>query len=305
MYNRRTFLKTGAIFSLGALAPSILYAHPERNKLHNLTILYTNDWHSRIDPFPANDPKYPNLGGAERRSRLINEIRKTKKNLLLLDAGDIFQGTPYFNFYGGELEYKLMSEMGYDAVTLGNHDFDNGIEGLIKQMPHAKFPFICSNYDLKDSDLKNKVLPWKIFKKGPIKVGVFGLGIELNGLVPKMNYQGIVYNDPIQSAETTSDFLKNNQRCNLVVCLSHLGYSYNNDKASDRIVAATTKNIDLIIGGHTHTFLDEPEIITNQKGKQVLVTQMGWAGIKLGRLDYEFKEKNSNLVVALVRNENF
>ena len=304
MQNRRNFLKYGALFSVGAAIPSISLAGIHGDFEEKLCILHTNDWHSRIDPFPVSDPKFPGRGGAARRAALINNIRKTEKQTLLLDAGDIFQGTPYFNFYGGELEFKLMSEMGYDAATLGNHDFDNAVEGLIKQLPFAKFPFINSNYDFTDSDLKGKVLPYKVIKKGALKIGIFGLGIELDGLVPKGNYQGIIYNDPIEHANKTSEILKMDKRCDLVICLSHLGYRYESKKISDRVVAANTKYIDLIIGGHTHTFLDEPELIPNQNAKTTLVTQMGWAGLKLGRLDYVFKEKKGNLVVALVKNEN-
>ena len=121
------------------------------------------------------------------RAGLINSIREKEDHVLLLDAGDIFQGTPYFNFYGGELEFKLMSTMKYDAATLGNHDFDNGLIGLKKQLPFAKFPFLIANYDFSKTILKDKFNPYKIFNKGGIKIGVFGIGIELEGLVPK-NY---------------------------------------------------------------------------------------------------------------------
>ena len=165
MANRREFIK--GVFGGMALAglsslPLELFARAEMTKL---TILHTNDVHSRIDPFPANDPKYPNMGGVARRAALIKKIRATEKNVLLLDAGDIFQGTPYFNLYGGELEFKLMSEMGYDASTLGNHDFDNGIDGLVKQMPNMNFPFLNSNYYFKDTLLENKIQEYKIFRK--------------------------------------------------------------------------------------------------------------------------------------------
>lgn len=270
-----------------------------------LSVLHTNDWHSRIDPFPDNDPKYPGMGGAARRAAYIDMVRKSEKQVLLLDAGDIFQGTPYFNFYEGSLEYKLMSQMAYDAATFGNHDFDNGIEGLLKQWKHKGFPFICSNYDFNDSGLNGKVLSHKVFKKGDLKIGIFGLGIELDGLVPKNNFEGVVYQEPIKIANEMAARLKHDYKCNLVVCLSHLGYKYEHNKVSDRVIAAETEHIDLIIGGHTHTFLDQPESILNKSGKITRVTQMGWAGIKIGRITYEFKEKKGNLVVMLVENENF
>jgi len=288
MADRREFIK--GIFGGIALAglsslPIDLFAKEDMTRL---TILHTNDVHSRIDPFPPNDPKYPNMGGVARRAALIKKIRSTEKNVLLLDAGDIFQGTPYFNLYGGELEFKLMSEMGYDASTLGNHDFDNGIDGLVKQMPNMNFPFLNANYSFKDTLLENKVNEYKIFRRGNLQIGVFGIGIELRGLVDPKLTGNILYNDPLVNANRISTLLKNEEKCDLVICLSHLGYKYNDKKVSDSVLAKESSNIDLIIGGHTHTFLDEPTLINNKDGKEVLIAQVGWAGIKLGRIDYYF-----------------
>ena len=291
MADRREFIK--GIFGGIALAglsslPIDLFAKEDMTRL---TILHTNDVHSRIDPFPPNDPKYPNMGGVARRAALIKKIRSTEKNVLLLDAGDIFQGTPYFNLYGGELEFKLMSEMGYDASTLGNHDFDNGIDGLVKQMPNMNFPFLNANYSFNDTLLENKVNEYKIFRRGNLQIGVFGIGIELRGLVDPKLTGNILYNDPLVNANRISTLLKNEEKCDLVICLSHLGFKYNDKKVSDSILAKESSNIDLIIGGHTHTFLDEPTRIINNNGKEVLVAQVGWAGIKLGRIDYYFDSK--------------
>ena len=173
-----------------------------------ITILHTNDVHSHIDPFPADHPRNANMGGAARRAALIESIRKEEANVLLLDAGDIFQGTPYFNYYGGELEFKLMSMMHYDLATMGNHDFDNGIEGFYAQLPHAKFEFVSANYDFKNTMLNDIVKPYKIFKKGGLKIGVFGLGIELDGLVDKKMYKETVYNDPVEIAQDMASILK-------------------------------------------------------------------------------------------------
>ena len=293
MTNRRVFIKT--VFGSMALAglsslPLDLLA---KNELTKLTILHTNDVHSRIDPFPENDPKYPGMGGVARRSAIIKKIRAQEKNVLLLDAGDVFQGTPYFNLYGGELEFKFMSEMGYDASTLGNHDFDNGIEGLVKQMPHMNFPFLNANYTFSNTLLENKVSEYKIFNKGGLKIGVFGIGIELHGLVDPKLTGNIIYNDPIIHAKRVSYHLKKNEKCDLIICLSHLGYKYSDKKVSDVVLASETDYIDLIIGGHTHTFLDEPSQLMNKSNKEVLVAQVGWAGIKLGRIDYYFDHKKS------------
>ena len=270
-----------------------------------ITILHTNDVHSHIDPFPADHPRNANMGGAARRAALIESIRKEEANVLLLDAGDIFQGTPYFNYYGGELEFKLMSMMHYDLATMGNHDFDNGIEGFYAQLPHAKFEFVSANYDFKNTMLNDIVKPYKIFKKGGLKIGVFGLGIELDGLVDKKMYKETVYNDPVEIAQDVARILKEEQKCNLVICLSHLGYKYRNDpnKISDVELAKKTKNIDLIIGGHTHTFLDKPTIEKNSEDKDVLINQVGCYGINLGRIDFylsnenEMKNQGKNIIV--------
>lgn len=253
-----------------------------------ITILHTNDVHSHIDPFPVDHPRNPNMGGAARRAAIIENIRKEEEHVLLLDAGDIFQGTPYFNFYGGELEFKLMSMMQYDLATIGNHDFDNGIDGLYAQLPHAKFEFVSANYDFKNTVLDSHVKPYKIFNKGGIKIGVFGLGIELEGLVDKKAYKETVYHNPIEVAQDMARILKHNKKCDLVICLSHLGFSYKNEpnKVSDLDLAKKTKNIDLIIGGHTHTFLEKPVIQKNSEGKEVMINQVGCYGINLGRVDF-------------------
>lgn len=288
MSSRRDFIRTlaGSAALIGFTGiPSDVWAKREVVKL---TILHTNDVHSRIDPFPDNDPKYPGMAGVARRSALIRKIRSEEKNVLLLDSGDIFQGTPYFNLYGGELELSLMSEMGYDAATIGNHDFDNGMDGLLKQMPNAKFSFVNINYDFSDTPLNGKIIPYKIFKKGGLNIGVFGLGIELQGLVDAKLYGNTRYSDPVSNANTTARLLKQEMNCQLVICLSHLGYKYNEKKISDEILAQQTSNIDLILGGHTHTFLDEPVRYRNSEKKEVLVAQVGWAGIRLGRIDYYF-----------------
>ncbi len=261
-----------------------------------LTILHTNDVHSYIDPFPADHPKNPNKGGVARRASLIESIRKENPNVLLLDAGDIFQGTPYFNYYGGELEFKLMSMMRYDAATIGNHDFDNGVEGIRAQMPHATFEFISANYDFKNTVMDGFVKPYKIFDKDGIKVGIFGLGIELEGLVDKRMYSETVYNDPVETAQDMVRILKKEKKCDVIICLSHLGYKYKEDesKICDLKLAALTQDIDLIIGGHTHTFLDKPTIAKNSVGKEVLVNQVGCYGINLGRIDFYFDNNRQN-----------
>ncbi len=257
-----------------------------------ITILHTNDVHSHIDPFGPNDGRNANKGGVARRAALVKAIREENPHTLLFDAGDIFQGTPYFNYYGGELEFKLMSMLEYDAATIGNHDFDNGIDGLYAQLPHAKFDFLSANYDFKNTVLNTHVNPYKIFNINGLKVGVFGLGIELEGLVIKELYKETNYLDPIEITQDMSRILKEDEHCDLVVCLSHLGYYYRNvpDKISDLNLAKATANIDLIIGGHTHTFLPKPTIEKNAEQKNVLVNQVGCYGLYLGKIDFYFTD---------------
>ncbi|MDO8999343.1 MAG: metallophosphatase [Bacteroidota bacterium] len=303
--NRRDFLKytlgsAAAVYGLNSHAQSELLLEKGLTKL---TILYTNDQHSRIEPFPENDTKYPGEAGFAKRASLIEKIKSENKNVLLLDAGDIFQGTPYFNYYHGEIEYKLMSLMGYDAVTFGNHDFDLGCENIVKQMPHASFDFINCNYRFDDTPLsKNKkITPYKTYKKGHLKIGVLGIGIDLENLVDIKYTKGIIYNDPISCANKIADVLKNDEKCDYIICLSHLGFKYDTNKISDVTFAEKTKNINLIIGGHTHTFLDKPHSILNSENKEVQITQVGWAGIWLGQIEVFFSSYNKK---SLQNNKN-
>jgi len=258
---------------------------------YQLTVLHTNDVHSRIEPFPMDGGSNQGLGGVAARAEIIEKIRREEEHVLLLDAGDIFQGTPYFNFYKGEPEIKAMSSMGYEATTIGNHDFDGGLENLATQLTnHAKFPMLVSNYDFTGTPMEYKHEPYKIFKKGKIKIGVFGLGIEMAGLISENLSAGTKYFDPITKGNEMAYKLKKEKNCDLIICLSHLGYQYSDNKVSDKRLANETENIDLIIGGHTHTFLDAPIVFKNKKGDDVIVNQVGWAGINLGRLDFNFSK---------------
>ncbi|MGI4871941.1 MAG: bifunctional metallophosphatase/5'-nucleotidase [Janthinobacterium lividum] len=289
MTSRRNFLQKTALGTagLGLLGPSLVAeaaSGPAR-----LTILHTNDMHSRIEPFPDNAPQWAGLGGMARREALIDSIRRQEPNVLLLDAGDIWQGTPYFNFFQGELEYTLMSRMKYDAATFGNHDFDNGLEGLQKQLPKAGFPFIIANYDFSGTPLAGRFQPYKVFEKAGARIGVFGIGIELQGLVADKNFGATKYLDAVAVARAQVQQLREHEHCDMVVCLSHLGYKYDDEKLDDRKLAAQVGGIDLIIGGHTHTFMPAPEPITGPGGHVTLINQVGWSGINLGRIDYEMR----------------
>ncbi len=292
-WTRRKFIRGSLSLTAFTSMPGWLKAFENETGHKTLTILHTNDWHSRIDPFPDNDPKYPGQGGAARRAALISKIRDEQSNVLLLDAGDIFQGTPYFNFYGGEPEFKLMSAMGYEAATLGNHDFDNGIDGLVNKLPFANFPFVNCNYSVKDTALEGKLKKSIILHKNGLKIGILGVGIDLTGLVPDANWKGIQYHNPIIAADNEARYLKLDEHCDMVICLSHLGYQYDTFKPSDLMLASNTKHIDIILGGHTHTFLEKPVTIMNAIGNFVTINQVGWAGLRLGRLDYLFSSINN------------
>jgi len=292
--SRRRFLQNVSLgtLALGAGLPLTSWKNDDI-----LTILHTNDMHSQVDPFPKDHPKFPGSGGFARIAEKVDEIRKVRPNVLLLDAGDIFQGTPYFNFFKGELELKLMSEMGGDASTFGNHEFDNGIHELAKQISKASFPFINCNYDLSETPLNELHKKYIILNKGGKKIGITGVGIQLYGLADPENMKLLKYHDPVSSADKVAKHLKEEQNCDLVICLSNLGYKYKYDKVSDLVMAGETKHIDLIIGGHTHTFMKQPDIIKNKHGKQVIVHQAGWGGLRLGVLQLRLAKGKEPVLV--------
>ena len=268
------------------------------SKNKKISILHTNDMHSRIEPFPKDGGRWANQGGMTKLASLVSKVRTEQENLLLLDAGDVFQGTPYFNFFGGELEFKLMSKMGYNASTLGNHEFDNGLFGFYEQLPHAKFPHICSNYNFSNTLLKGSTLPYKIFRKSGLRIGVFGIGIELKGLVAAKNFEGIKYEDPIGVSQEMVQELRS-KKADLIICLSHLGYSYRSEKIDDLKLAAAVSEINLIIGGHTHTFLEKPTLLKNIEGHQTIVHQVGTGALRLGKVDFVFGTENQIIQASI------
>ncbi|NGM66985.1 bifunctional metallophosphatase/5'-nucleotidase [Sphingobacterium sp. SGR-19] len=288
--NRRSFIRQsltlGAMATFGAFPIQAVTA----SKTKRLTILHTNDVHSRIDPFPMDGSRNQGLGGVARRSTLIDKIRRTEKNVLLVDSGDMFQGTPYFNMFGGKLELELMSKLGYEAGTFGNHEFDNGMESLAEQLHYANFPFLTANYDFSGTPLAGHTKEYIIIEKGGIRIGLTGVGIDVTGLVDPNNHKGMTYLDPVPVVNRIAKMLKENKKCDLVICLSHLGYKYNDDKIDDLKLAARSRHLDIILGGHTHTFLNEPTRVSDLDGKEVWINQMGFAGIRLGRLDVVFNQ---------------
>ena len=284
--NRRKFIYNSSLASLSVMGLNSCNLNSRNLKI---TILHTNDVHSQIEPFPSNHNKYPNKGGFARRADLFKEIIDLNQNTLIFDAGDIFQGTPYFNFFQGDLELSLMKKMGYSAATIGNHEFDAGLKTLKQNIINNDFQFISSNYDFTNTELEGLIDKYKIYNKGGVKIGVFGLGIELKGLVNPILFKETKYNDPLDVAKDMTSKLKFEKGCDLIICISHLGHQYQIDKISDTKLAKLTSNIDLIIGGHTHTLLKEPLIINNSLGKEVIINQVGSGGVFVGRIDFNFK----------------
>lgn len=300
MSKRRTFLKQ--LFVGGAVSmtgfPRELFASED---LVRLSVVHTNDMHCHFDPFPPTDAEYPGKGGIVRLASVVERYRKENPNMLLLDAGDMFQGTPYFNYFKGDLIAKVMSKMGYDAGTIGNHEFDNGLGDILSALQYASFPLISSNYDFSDTILAGKIRESYVMKKGELKVGFYGLGVELDGLVSKNNYGATRYLDPVETALKMEKRLKKDYSCDLVICLSHLGFSYQHDKVSDMILAPQTQYTDLIVGGHTHSFLEKPSIVKNAAGSLVVVNQAGWAALEIGKIDFIFdRSRKVNGHVAVI-----
>jgi 5'-nucleotidase len=306
MSSRRKFLQQSSLAAASFLvAHPVLYAREAAKGPPKLTILHTNDVHSRLDPFPAEAGANAGKGGVAARAARIAEVRAVEEQVLLLDSGDIFQGTPYFNMFKGEPEIKAMQMMGYDATTMGNHDFDGGLANFADQLSrHARFPVLSCNYDFTRTEMESLYRPYQVFRKGDLRIGVTGVGIELDGLVPDALTGGVKYLDPVRHLNEVAEELKVGKKCDLVICLSHLGDIYTDNKISDEGLAKQSKHVDLILGGHTHRFFEKPKTYMNADGREVIVNQVGWAGIVLGRLDYVFSsakgnklEKNANIAV--------
>ncbi len=297
--SRRKFIGRLIHGSFGlALVPHFSPLGLPAEETTHITVLHTNDLHSHIDPFPADDARNAGLGGAARRATLVKRVRKENPNTLLVDAGDAFQGTPYYNFYRGQADYRVMSAVGYDVVTLGNHDFDGGLDALAQAMKFANFDFVSTDYDFSGTVLRNRVRPFVIKKFGNVKIGIFGLGIAFEGLVMPQNHPGVRYRDPVQAARETVRRLRFQEGALLVICLSHLGFYDRNRESSnrtrpelgDRELAEQVEGIDAIVGGHTHTFMKEPVIVPQPDGRSTLIFQVGFGGINVGRLDFFIRQ---------------
>ena len=296
MINRRTFLTTSAAFGVTVAGfPRELLKASAADTV--ISILHTNDTHSQIDPLPANDAN-AGKGGVARRATLVKRVRKENPNTLLVDAGDVLQGTPYFNFYKGEVEYKAMSAIGYDVGTLGNHEFDNGVEALAKALTFANFDIVSANYDVKGTVLEQRVKRYVVKTLAGIRVGLFGLGVSPVALITPDNFKGVTYIDPVIAARDVVKILRDEERCALVVCMSHLGYNAD-AKSGDSFVASQVDGIDFIASGHTHTFMKEPVTQTQPCGAKTTIFQVGKSGIYVGRVDFTFR--NGKLAGTAVR----
>ena len=255
-----------------------------------LVILHTNDTHSQVEPTDKSTLKTSDMGGYARRMGLIEQIRTKEKNVLLVDAGDYSQGTPYFNFFNGRVEIDAMNRMGYDAGTLGNHEFDNGIDTLAVVLKNAKFPMVSSNYKLDKTALYSLVKPYVIIVRAGLRIGIMALDVNPESLIFDKNYKGLVYLDPVEKANEVSTLLKKNEKCDVIICLSHLGSESTKKEVNDFEIARKTRYIDVIIGGHSHSMISNTTV-KNAAGKPMVIAQMGKSGLYLGEVELELEKK--------------
>ncbi|MDR3653549.1 MAG: metallophosphatase [Paludibacter sp.] len=255
-----------------------------------LVILHTNDTHSQVEPTEKSSLKTADMGGYARRMGVIKQIREHEKNVLLVDAGDYCQGTPYFNFFNGRVEIDAMNRMKYDAGTLGNHEFDNGIDTLAEVLKKAQFPLISSNYDLSKTALNGMIKPYIVLKRAGLRIGIMALDVNPNSLIFQKNYKGMIYEDPIEKANEISTLLKKKEKCDVIICLSHLGAVSPKGVVNDFEVAHNTRYIDVIIGGHSHSMVTNTTE-KNADGKPIVIAQMGKSGLYLGKVELELEKK--------------
>lgn len=249
-----------------------------------LLILHTNDTHSCVIPLNPNlaDTMLAGRGGFLRRAAMIDQMRKEDKELLLLDSGDFSQGSPYYTMFKGDVETELMNIMGYDAATIGNHEFDFGLDNMARLFKKVNFPIVCANYDFTGTVVEGLVKPYVVIKRKGVKIGIFGLSPKLEGLVMASTCAGVKYLDPIKTANDIADKLKNKEKCDIVICLSHLGW----DEAglNDMEMMAKTRNIDLVLGGHSHSYFQQLNYVRNLDGKEIPNDQNGKHGIFVGKI---------------------
>lgn len=284
---RRTFIHQ---FGLGAIALGTGIPQLDFSGNFSLSILHTNDLHGR---FEGNNAAYHAF--AQQARQFVERIRREQPNVLLFDAGDVLNPS---HSKGEELAW--MKGMGYDAFALGNHDFDRGMQDLSNQLSRNPIPALAANYQLADTPLGKQVKPYHIVEKAGQRIGIMGLGVNPQGSIPQLLREGLIYTDPLVTANQVAAELKEKHACNLVICLSHLGYHYKDAQVSDLQLAPLSRYIDIIIGGHTHTFLPEPIVVNNLDGKPVLINHAGWGGLLMGRIDLQY----SNGAIRVAKGEN-
>ncbi len=268
------------LFTLGVAA--------QQTQLH---ILHTSDMHSRIEPKEIHSKsKYAGMGGMVRRAALVKKYRSEHSNVLLVDCGDFSLGTPYYNLFRGELEVRMMNLMGYDAITIGNHEFDFGLDNMAHLFRLAEFPVVCANYDVAGTVLEGLVKPYVIIERGGLKIGIFGLSPQMDGLVQAAKCEGIIYKDPVAAAREVSDLLRKKEKCDVVICLSHLGYfeSYPGMDADIKVISES-RNIDAVLGGHSHTYMERPIFLQNAEGRNIPLLHSGKHGVFVGELTLTVK----------------
>ena len=250
-----------------------------------ITVLHTSDTHSCILPLNSNlaDKNVAGRGGFLRRIVMLEKERQKDPNLLLFDCGDFSQGSSYYTMFKGDVEVGLMNQMHYDAVTIGNHEFDFGLENMTRLFKNANFPVVCSNYDFADTELNNIVKPYLVLKRKGVKIGVFALCPPLEGLVSAKNYGPLKFLDPVEVTNKMVDILRNNKKCDVVICLSHLGWE--TTEYPDNKVIQQTQGIDIVLGGHSHTYLKELGYETDKTGKQIPVDHEGKHGAYVGKIE--------------------
>lgn len=258
----------------------------------HLEVLHTNDTHSCIMPLNPNlaDTAVAGRGGFLRRVAMIKEERAKNPDLLLIDSGDFSQGSPFYTMFKGDVEVGLMNLMGYDAVTIGNHEFDFGLENMARIFKMAKFPVVCANYDFTGTCVEGLVKPYVIIKRNGLKIGLFGLSPQLEGLVDLSKCKGVTYLDPIEVGNRVAAELKHDKKCDVVICVSHLGW-LRPDEMGDQKVLANSKDIDLVLGGHSHSYFKELRYVNNADGKAVPVDQNGKNAMYVGKLTLSFDKK--------------
>ena len=249
-----------------------------QSRSRNLTIIHINDTHSPIEPQRSGENA--GCGGVIEQAAYVDSVRCAdgRRNVLLLHAGDFSQGSYYFSELGGDMEIEVLDRMGFDVVTLGNHEFDNGVDELVRRLSNLKVPVVCANYSFEGLPLEKHVNPYVILRKGGYKIGVIGLLTDIMTSVDRSVAERLEYIDPVSVTNRHASYLKNKKGCDLVICLTHIGYD------QDLQLAARTRNVDIIVGGHSHTSLEEPAMVDNLEGKQVVVVSDGYWGITMGNL---------------------